>query len=268
MDQYAVFGHPISHSLSPRIHTHFAEQTQQALQYQAVCIELDAFEQQVQRFFTEGGKGLNITVPFKQRAYAMCQQLTARAELAGAVNTLYVKDGLLWGDNTDGVGLIRDITVNQQLPLQGQRCLILGAGGAVRGILLPLIEQQPATICIANRTKEKAQALADMFQTHAHIDVAAFAELQGMTFDWIINGTSAGLSGDLPPLPEDVLRAGGYCYDMVYSSAATAFQCWAKAHQASVSVDGLGMLIEQAAEAFDIWRGVRPETQVLFSLLR
>jgi shikimate dehydrogenase len=265
MDIYAVFGNPIAHSKSPMIHTAFAKQTGQHLIYRAEYVPLDGFVQQVGDFFKKGGKGLNITVPFKLEAFALAKSRTERAEIAGAINTLWIgKCGTLTGDNTDGVGLLRDIVINQHFDFQGKKILILGAGGAVRGILAPLLSAQPQQIIIANRTLSKAAELAAF--APKTMQSCGFSDLEGETFDLIINGVSSGLHGEMPSLPEKLLKNNGLAYDMVYGNQATPFMKWAEAQQCK-AVDGVGMLVEQAAEAFFIWRGIRPETIPVIKLI-
>ncbi len=267
LDTYAVFGNPIAHSKSPQIHSAFARQTAQVLRYEARLAELGGFAQALQQFQAEGGKGCNITLPFKPDAFALADQLSVRAQQAGAVNTLwFAQDGRRLGDNTDGVGLVRDLTQNQQFSLAQRDILLLGAGGAVRGVLAPLLELAPARLVIANRTLEKAVALAQL-HPDAPLHASAFADLNGQRFDLIINGTSSGLQGEVPPLPAGILRPDGLAYDMFYAKETTPFMRWAQA-QGSAAVDGLGMLVEQAAEAFYLWRGVRPLTQPVIALLR
>ncbi|CAL1239693.1 shikimate dehydrogenase [Candidatus Methylocalor cossyra] len=261
LDRYAVFGHPIGHSRSPRIHALFARQTGQALVYTAEDVAPDAFEGAVRRFFREGGKGLNCTVPLKELAFRLADRVSPRAARCKAVNTLALQgDGRLLGDNTDGVGLVRDLTCNLGLVLAGRRILVLGAGGAARGILAPLLEQRPARLVIANRTPSKARQLAAEFAELGPVSGGGLGELGTERFDLILNATAASLSGQLPALPKDLLVAGGTCYDLAYGSEPTPFLRWGWAAGAALSADGLGMLVEQAAEAFQLWRGVRPET--------
>lgn len=260
-DRYAVFGHPISHSQSPRIHALFAEQTGQAMTYTAQDVPAENFRAAVQAFFASGGKGLNCTVPLKQLAWQIADLKSERAERARAVNTLAIRDdGRLFGDNTDGAGLLRDLMFNLNLELAGRRILLLGAGGASRGIIQPLLEQQPERLIIANRTPEKAVTLAAEFAKQGKIAALGFEELAGECFDLILNATAASLSNELPPLPDAILAPNGCCYDLAYGSQPTAFVRWGQQHHAVHSVDGIGMLVEQAAEAFFIWRGVRPHT--------
>jgi shikimate dehydrogenase len=267
IDHYAVIGNPIAHSKSPQIHTHFAEQTVQDMDYVRLLAPLDGFQQTVFDFHTTGGRGLNVTVPFKLEAYQLADIISPRAQRAGAVNTLiFHPDGRIEGDNTDGIGLVRDLLYHH-VTLQDADILILGAGGAVRGVLAPLLSEHPASLVIANRTADKAVQLAqdfsDLCAPRTRLHGCGYADLSGQTFDIIVNGTSASLSGELPPLPDDLLKPGGLAYDMAYGSEPTAFQRWAQAHGASLALDGLGMLIEQAAESFYLWRGIRPDTQTL-----
>jgi shikimate dehydrogenase len=269
VDQYAVFGNPIKHSRSPQIHAAFAEQTGQALHYRAHKVELGRFAEVASEFFRNGGRGLNITVPFKLDAFEFADELSGRARRAGAVNTLARgEDGRIYGDNTDGVGMVRDINDNLGWPLAGKRILVLGAGGAVRGILGPLLKQRPEELVVANRTLEKAEALAELFAELGPVSGQPFEALPGRQFDLIINGTSASLSGDLPPLPSHILSNEGSAYDMMYGAEPTPFMRWAAAEAAWAVSDGLGMLVEQAAESFCIWRGVRPDTRPVIELIR
>ncbi len=267
-DRYAVFGHPISHSQSPRIHALFAEQTGEEISYTAQDVPLECLEVAVRVFRAGGGKGVNLTVPLKEAGFRLAEELTARARLAGAVNTLFWRDERLCGDNTDGIGLLRDLTVNLKLVLEGRRILILGAGGAARGIAGPLLEQRPACLAVANRTVSRAQALAAQFSALGPVRALGFSDLAGLQFDLILNATAASLQGELPPLPDDLIAPGGVCYDLMYADQPTAFVRWGIEHAASLSTDGLGMLVEQAAEAFFLWRGVRPETASVISKLR
>lgn len=268
MDRYAVVGNPIKHSKSPQIHKAFADQTDQELTYVALLAEIDEFQQAVKSFQREGGKGMNITVPFKQQAYDFADELSERAELAKAVNTyIFQKNGSIRGDNTDGVGLVRDIINNHDGRIADKRILVIGAGGAVRGVLGPLLAENPRQLVIANRTLEKAQALADDFAPYGDIEACAFNRLQGH-FDWIINGTAASLQGEVPPIPEAIIDANTYCYDMMYGKNVTPFNQWALDYGAKAVYDGFGMLVEQAAESFRLWRGVMPSTRMLVKELR
>ncbi|HEY7774252.1 MAG TPA: shikimate dehydrogenase [Marinagarivorans sp.] len=269
-DRYAVVGNPIAHSKSPIIHQLFAEATGQTISYEKILVELGQFQQDVTEFFAQGGKGLNVTVPFKEDAFRFPDQLTARAQLAGAVNTLIKQeDGKIVGDTTDGTGLVGDLT-QQDFALKGARVLILGAGGAVRGILEPLLAEAPSSVVIANRTISKAQQLAETFKDHGHIQARGFDQLKELSFDTVINGTSASLAGELPPIPASVFAAGSKtgAYDMMYGKALTPFLCWAQENGVAKLADGLGMLVGQAAESFRLWRGVMPDTQPVISALR
>jgi shikimate dehydrogenase len=268
IDNYAVMGNPVAHSKSPLIHQAFAVQTGERLHYQAILVPVGGFEAALAEFQRQGGRGLNITVPFKEDACRAMAELTTRAEEAGAVNTVWFgDDGRRCGDTTDGVGLVRDLR-RQGIELAGSRLLILGAGGAVRGVVGELMTQRPQSLLIANRTVSRARALRERFDRHPNIDVCGFDELAaGGRFDVVINAIPAGLTAALPPLPEDLAR-GGCCYDMVYGDAATPFVAWAMDHGAGTVSDGLGMLVEQAAESFYIWRGVRPETGPVIEMLR
>ncbi|HEY8940451.1 MAG TPA: shikimate dehydrogenase [Cellvibrio sp.] len=267
-DLYAVFGNPIGHSKSPVIHRQFAEQTGQDMHYTKQLVNEGEFEKAAQDFFAQGGKGLNITVPFKLQAFEFAQKLTPRAERAGAVNTLaLLGDGTILGDNTDGIGMVHDMH-NLGWEIEGKRVLILGAGGAVRGILQPLLEEHPGRVTIANRTLSKAEELAKNFLDLGDIQAKAFEQLHSDNFDIVINGTSASLQGELPPLPEKLLAANACCYDMMYGAEPTIFLQWAKLHGAAHIADGLGMLIGQAAEAFYLWRQIRPEVVPVITSLR
>jgi shikimate dehydrogenase len=268
-DRYAVFGNPIKHSRSPQIHSAFAEQTGQRISYRAQLVELGGFAAAAEEFFAGGGKGLNITVPFKLDAFAFANELSGRARRAGAVNTLAVQsDGGIYGDNTDGVGLVRDIEQNLAWEIADKRVLILGAGGAVRGILEPLLKRHPALVVIANRSSDKAQRLAREFADLGEMRACGYEALMGNRYDLVINGTSAGLHGEMPPLPGDVFGDGCCCYDLTYGAAPTPFMRWAASEAAWAVADGLGMLVEQAAESFCIWRGVRPATRPVIDMLR
>lgn len=268
-DKYAVFGNPIKHSKSPLIHAEFARQSGQTMQYRAIRVELDDFAPAVQRFFGSGGCGLNITVPFKQQAFELADTLTPRASRAKAVNVLSrLEDGSLKGDNTDGVGLVRDMVANLGWNIASQRVLILGAGGAVRGVLEPLLREKPQELLIVNRTGAKAEQLADEFSELGAIAGHGYEALQQGAFDVVINATSAGLHGEMPPLPGSILTERSCCYDMVYGAQPTVFMRWAAQEAAWAVSDGLGMLVEQAAESFYLWRGTRPETRPVMNQLR
>ena len=272
-DLYCVFGNPIHQSKSPQIHAAFARQTGQGLRYEARLAPLDDFPATVRAFIDEGGRGANVTVPFKETAFSLATRRTQRADRAGAVNTLiFSADGIL-GDNTDGVGLLRDIQDNLGFAIAGKRILILGAGGAVRGIVGPLLDAAPAVLVIANRTLPRALGLVDAFSAEAVtppgcLFACPYDELAGQHFDLVIDATSAGLDGELPPLPEGLFGRGSLAYTMVYGTAAARFLAFARAHGADQTADGSGMLVEQAAESFACWRGVRPETGPVMALLR
>lgn len=268
VDRYVVVGNPIAHSKSPQIHAAFAAQTGQNLSYERLLAPLDGFAASVAAFRADGGKGLNVTVPFKQEAWQLCDELSERAQLAEAVNTIQLEDGRIVGDNTDGVGLCRDICHNLQQALQGKRILLLGAGGAARGVILPLLAEHPACLTIANRTASKAEQLAQQFQQHGTINASSYQALAGQTFDVVINATSASLSDALPPLPAGCFAPGSLAYDMMYGKGLTPFLQFAQQQGAARQADGLGMLVEQAAESFLLWRGVKPRTQPVIAQLR
>ena len=267
-EDYAVMGNPISHSKSPSIHTLFAEQTQQSISYTAINVDLEGFKQAVGNFSAAGGKGLNITVPFKQEAWALVTERSERAERAGAVNTIKIENDKLYGDNTDGVGLVNDLTINHSIELKGKNILLMGAGGAARGVLIPLLKQNPSFLFIANRTPDKAKDLALDFSDAGNIEGGGYEHLPDKKFDIVINATSASLKGDLPPLPDTLLNDNASCYDMMYGAKPTPFMIWATEHNAVKVLDGLGMLVEQAAESFYIWRNVKPETKTVIEKLR
>lgn len=268
VDNYCVIGNPVAHSKSPQIHTAFAEQTQQKILYQAIQVDDGKFNAAIKEFQAQGGKGLNITVPFKGDAWEVSENKSNRAERAMAVNTIRFNDaGKIIGDNTDGIGLIRDLTINHDITIKDKDILILGAGGAVRGILDPLFDEQPGKVVIANRTVSRAEKLADIYSDRGDVSACGFEGLRS-SFDVVINGTSASLQGEVPPLPDSLLNGNACCYDMMYSMSETPFVSWAKAHGATKVFDGLGMLVEQAAESFFIWRGVRPETRQVIDVLR
>ncbi|MBL4608853.1 MAG: shikimate dehydrogenase [Pseudomonadales bacterium] len=268
MDRYGVMGNPIKHSLSPSIHRMFAETSEQNLCYEAMLVAEDAFKQAVEGFSDSGGKGLNVTVPFKEQAWQLATKRSQRAELAGAVNTLSFVDGEIFGENTDGVGLVTDILNNHHGEIKGKRILIVGAGGAVRGILAPILAEQPAELVLVNRTVSKAEGLAEHFQHLGKIHPCGFDALDDRPFDCLINGSSASLGGQLPPLPSGCIAPHSWCYDMMYGAEPTPFNVWAEQQGAAKVMDGLGMLVEQAAEAFFIWRHVRPKTSPVLEALR
>ena len=265
-DVYAVAGNPIAHSKSPMIHQQFAEQAGQAMHYGRLQPELDGFAKAAKSFFAAGGKGMNVTVPFKLDAQAFADQLTDRAQLAGAVNTLWIQDGKIYGDNTDGAGLVSDIVENLHFEMAVKRVLLLGAGGASFGVVGPLTAQGIASITIANRNVARAQELRARFAHHAYLSACGYGALAGQTFDLVINATSAGLANTMPDLPCGLFSPGALAYDMVYGKV-TAFMQQALHRGARVS-DGLGMLVEQAAEAFFIWHHIKPQTKSVINLLR
>ncbi len=268
-DHYAVIGNPIAHSKSPAIHAAFAHQTGQQMTYGRILGDLDDFGGDVRQFVAEGGRGLNVTLPFKEQAFALLGDLSPGAAAAGAVNTIVVLDGgLLRGDNTDGAGLVRDLTANHGFSFAGKRLLLLGAGGAARGVLRPLLEQKPAELVIANRTAARAAELAASAGAADRVSGGGLDGLSGQPFDLIINATSSGLDGAVPRLPEQCLAEGGWTYDMLYADEPTPFCRWGQARGAARALDGLGMLVEQAAESFALWRGVRPETAPVIAMLR
>ena len=269
MDHYAVIGNPIAHSKSPRIHAEFARQTGQDLDYGRLLGEAETFAETVRAFFADGGRGLNVTVPFKEAAWRLAQERSPRAELAGAVNTLIaLPGGRLGGDNTDGAGLVRDLAENHGFAFAGRRVLVVGAGGATRGVLRPLLETGLARLTIANRTAARAEHLATLAAGLGPVNGCGLDEVAGQRFDLIVNATSAGLEGAVPKIPDDCLAPGGWTYDMLYGDVPTPFCRWGQAHGAARVLDGLGMLVEQAAESFWLWRGVRPLTAPVIALLR
>ena len=269
MDKYAVVGNPVAHSRSPQIHEAFARATGQTLSYERLLAPRDGFLATVEAFAHSGGKGLNVTVPFKLEAFALAVAHSPRAKLSGAVNTLK-RDGDGWyGDNTDGPGVVRDITHNLGVALAARDILVLGAGGASRGIMSSLLAEHPRSLTVSNRTFAKAEAIAELFAPHGPIAAVPPEALAGRSFDIVINATSAGLADKAePPWPASIVASAAFAYDMIYGDAQTAFLTWAEARGAARTADGLGMLIEQAAESFFIWRGVRPETASAFPLLR
>jgi shikimate dehydrogenase len=271
MDCYALIGHPVEHSKSPRIHAAFARQTRQELSYQALLAPLDGFSDTVRMFRAEGGRGSNITVPFKIEACSLATRLTERAKLAGAVNTFTFENGDIIGDNTDGIGLVRDLIVNLSCPLAGRNVLLLGAGGAARGAIFPLFQTKPGSLTIANRTVERAQELRAAFAPHAGqtaFTAGGYEGLAGWEFDVVINATSASLGKGIPPLPKNIFAPDAFVYDMMYDVKDTPFLAWARAAGVTQLSDGLGMLVEQAAESFALWRGVRPNSAPVLSKLR
>ncbi|EXI79021.1 MAG: Shikimate dehydrogenase [Candidatus Accumulibacter appositus] len=272
-DLYCVFGNPVSHSKSPSIHTAFAAQCRQDLRYEALLAPIDAFAASVRAFVAAGGRGANVTVPFKEEAFRLATRLTVRAELAVAVNSLRFDGAEILGDNTDGAGLLKDLTKNLEFAIAGQRVLLLGAGGAARGVVASLLEERPAVLVIANRNTVRAQELAQRFAaiaTAARPRGCGYLELAGQSFDLVINATSASLAGALPPLPvaPSVFAPASLAYDMMYGKGETPFLAFARAQGAERLADGVGMLVEQAAEAFHFWRGVCPDTAPVIAALR
>jgi shikimate dehydrogenase len=267
-DRYAVIGNPIAHSKSPALHAAFARQCGQDIRYEAILGPLDGFRAAVEAFRQAGGRGMNVTVPFKVEALALADTLTERARLAQAVNTLRFDADGIFGDNTDGIGLVNDIQQRLGFAIGGKRVLILGAGGAARGSVLPLAEAGPARLVIVNRTQAKAEALREQFAGVAALDVEPCDGLAGQSFDLVINATSAGLHGESLPLPAGIFAPGALAYDMVYGNTGTPFMAAARALGASRVSDGLGMLVGQAAESFFLWRGVRPDTAPVLQMLR
>ena len=265
-DQYLVYGNPIAQSRSPDIHRIFAIKSEKHINYQKQLVEINGFSVAVNEFINQGGKGANVTAPFKGDALELSDVLSERASLAGAVNTLTFKDGKVFGDNTDGEGLVQDLLMNG-VTLKDSRILILGAGGAVRGVLLPILAQNPSKITIANRTVSKAEELCKHFGDE-RLNSCSFDETQGQDFDLIVNATSASLSGDLPPTPASIITNNIVCYDMVYGKNETPFLKWAKAQGASKVIDGLGMLVGQAAVSFSVWHNVTPDVKPVIDFLR
>ncbi|MCP5077932.1 MAG: shikimate dehydrogenase [Psychromonas sp.] len=266
MDQYRVFGNPIKHSRSPFIHQCFAKATKQALNYETHLADLNGFSSAITEFIAQGGKGANVTVPFKEQALEISDELSERARLAGAVNTLSFNNGKIYGDNTDGEGLVQDLLRNNVL-LEGGRILLLGAGGAAKGVILPLLAQNPTSIVIANRTASKAEALIEQFND-GKLEACGFEQTSKKIYDVIINATSASLSGKLPTISASIITENTVCYDMVYSKELTPFLDWARAQGAAKVIDGIGMLVGQAAVSFNIWRGIKPEVETVIEQLK
>jgi len=261
VDRYGVMGFPVSHSRSPVIHRLFALQTGQNIQYELLQVKPDNLETAIKQFERTGGKGLNITVPHKSEVAKLVDQMSERASTAGAVNTLVFQDDEIFGDNTDGAGFLRDLSSNIGVKLEDANILILGAGGATRGLISPLLDAEPASLMVANRTLGKAKGLADHFSTQGPISACRFQDVRKLPmYDLVINATSAGLKGETPPYPEDAINEHTICYDLSYGLTATPFSRWASEQGAARSVMGWGMLVEQAAESFNLWRGVRPDT--------
>lgn len=269
IDRYCVFGNPIEHSKSPEIHQAFAQQTEQKLEYTRELVELDAFAQTAEKFFSDGGSGANVTVPFKQEAFQFAKLLTDRAQLAGAVNTLArLDDGEIIGDNTDGAGLVHDIVQRLGWPIEGKKILLLGAGGAVRGVLLPILQQSPAVVAVANRTRSKAEELAQQFASFGQVSGYSYNNLPSEPFDLVINGTSASISGEVPPVHFACFGDATAVYDMMYGDELTPFLQFARDMGVKHYSDGLGMLVGQAAESFRLWRGVEPAVLPVLEKLR
>ncbi len=261
IDRYGVMGYPVSHSRSPVIHRLFALQTGEDIQYELLQVSPEKLEIAIRQFQRTGGKGLNITVPHKADVAKLVDQMSDRAATAGAVNTLTFTGSEIIGDNTDGIGLLRDLAVNLGIGIEGSRVLILGAGGATRGILGPLLEMQPESICLANRTLDKAQRIANRFSSAGRISACRFNAVPvSREYDLVINATSAGVKGEIPPYPAKAISESTFCYDLSYGLKPTPFSVWAREAGAARSVMGWGMLVEQAAESFKIWRGLRPDT--------
>lgn len=269
MHKYAVIGNPIKHSKSPQIHSAFAQQEGVQIDYQRILADENNFLSTVNQFRAEGGLGLNITLPFKVMAYQKCQTLNEYAEAAQSVNTISFDKHDNWiGANTDGLGLLRDLTDNLKFEIKNKKILILGAGGSTRGILLPLLQHHPAKLVITNRNIDKAKSLVAMFSDQGKLFVCAYSDLGNEVFDLVINATSASINGDLPPVPGTVVASHSFCYDLYYSDADTAFMQWAKNLGVKSTSDGLGMLVEQAAESYYLWRNFRPETKRVYNLIR
>ncbi|MGB1263519.1 MAG: shikimate dehydrogenase [Cognaticolwellia sp.] len=266
MDQYRVFGNPIAQSKSPFIHQHFAEQTKQVINYQSELVALDQFQQAVTRLIANQGKGANVTAPFKEQAFALCDEVSDRAQLAGAVNTLTFDKGRIYGDTTDGLGLVNDLR-RHKIKLQGSKILLLGAGGAAKGVVQSLLAEAPNSLTIANRTLSKAQAIVTQYP-QANVNAVTFAETEHLVFDIIINATSAGLSGASLAISDQTIQNAQACYDMVYGKELTAFLRQAKQLGVKQVVDGLGMLVGQAAESFQLWRNTRPNVEPVLTALR
>jgi shikimate dehydrogenase len=268
-DSYGVVGHPVAHSWSPFIHGLFARETGQAMSYRLYDFTPEEFEARVREFFAQGGRGLNITLPHKIAAVDIASELTTRAAHSGAVNTLAMqKDGTILGDNTDGAGLVRDLCDNLGLVIIRRRILIVGAGGAARGVIAPLLALEPAQVVIANRTAERAQNLAGAFAKLGPVQGVGLRYITGDAFDLIINATSASLSGDLPPMSNAIVGPETVCYDMAYGKSETPFVQWSLKRGCARAVQGWGMLVEQAAESFRVWRGLKPGTATVLTALK
>ncbi len=267
-DRYAVFGHPVTHTRSPEIHHCFATQTGESIEYRAIDVMPGDFAAACARFVAAGGRGANVTLPYKGEACALARRLSARARRAGAVNTItFAADGGIVGDNTDGVGLLRDLEFHG-VRVDGRAVLLVGAGGAARGVVGPLLEARPGSLAVVNRTSARARDLVVAFADSGPLQAVDFDALDGRCFDLVVNATASSLEGQVPPLPDGIVAAGGCCYDMMYRRSATAFVEWGRVHGARVALDGFGMLVEQAAESFRVWRGVAPDTGPVRRALR
>ena len=267
-DRYGVMGYPVKHSRSPIIHRVFAQQTGQNITYELFEVSPEELENAIRNFQRRGGRGLNITVPHKSEVVRLVDELSDAASIAGAVNTLSITAESIRGDNTDGTGLVRDLRRNHRVPIEGARILILGAGGATRGIMAPLLEEQPTTITLANRTVSKAQALANHFGSMGDVHACRFDDIVlDVDYDLVINATSAGVRGEQLPFPGGIISASSVCYDLSYATGDTPFTRWAQAQGAARAIVGWGMLVEQAAESFYLWRGVRPDTKTVLKRL-
>lgn len=267
-DLYCIIGNPVAHSKSPLIHTEFSRQTGQDMRYEAISAPKDGFAATVASFRQQGGKGMNVTVPFKIEACHISNRLTERADAAQAVNTLTFSNSEIFGDNTDGAGLVQDIVVNMEFPLRAKRILVLGAGGAARGVVLPLLKHEPRMLMIANRTRQKGEELQQRFSRHGNVLSGDYADLHGEKFDLVINATSASMEGSAPMLPPDIFLSNAMAYDMMYGIEDNPFLQLSGYLGATRLTDGIGMLVEQAAESFFGWRGIRPETAPAIEMLR
>lgn len=268
-ERYAVMGNPVAHSKLPQIHALFAHQCKHRIEYTAIQVDAGGFRQAAEQFRAAGGKGLNIALPFKIDAFRFADNTSDRARVVGAVDTLkFERDERVFGDNTDGAGLVRDIEINLGTPLRGKQVLLLGVGGGVRGVLAPLLRQNPARVLVANTTVPKAKQLIGEFAAYGKIEALSYEALRGEHFELVINDSSASADDELPPLPESLLARGALAYDMLYGDRPTPFMEWATLHGAGRVVDGLGMLVEQAAESYFLWKGARPDTKPVIAVLR
>lgn len=267
MDRYAVVGNPVAHSLSPAIHAHFAKRTGEAIEYGAMLVAHGRFDPEMRRFFDAGGRGVNVTLPFKVDAFSLAERASERARVAAAANFLALREGRIEADNTDGAGLVNDLAKNLRFALRGRSILIVGAGGAARGVIAPLLAEQPARLVVANRTLERARELERHFASRGRVEAVALDAIPADNFDLVLNATSTSTRAETLPLPPRVLESAALAYDMAYGAAARPFLERARARGAQAS-DGLGMLVEQAAESFFLWRGKRPETAEILAELR